>query len=91
LLNFSKYQQGEIVLEEGETLLCMSDGITEAANVEGELWGEEEVQNLLSSSSAVPCQNLVSRLAAAADAFAAGTEQADDMTIVAFRIDTATI
>jgi sigma-B regulation protein RsbU (phosphoserine phosphatase) len=86
LLNFSKYEQGEILLEEDETLLCVSDGITEAANVEGELWGEEEVQNLLSNSSAFSCQDLVSRVAEAADAFAAGTDQADDMTIVAFRL-----
>jgi len=86
LLNFSTYKQGEITLGEGDTLLCMSDGITEAANIQDELWGEEEVQKVLFGSSTLSCEDLIQRVVQAADAYAAGAEQADDMTIVALRI-----
>jgi sigma-B regulation protein RsbU (phosphoserine phosphatase) len=86
LLPFSTYQQGELDLGEGDTLLCMSDGITEAANVQDELWGEEEVEKILSESNTLACDDLVRRILQAADAYAAGAEQADDMTIVALRI-----
>lgn len=62
LLPNSTYKQGEINLEEGNTLLCMSDGIVEAANAQDELWAEKEVQNILSRmvrKLAGPCLHTV--------------------------------
>jgi serine phosphatase RsbU (regulator of sigma subunit) len=86
LLEFSTYHQGQINLGCGDTLVCMSDGITEAANIQDELWGEEEVQKVLSVSSTLACEDLIQRVVQAADAYSSGADQADDMTLVALRI-----
>ena len=66
--------------------LNMSDGITEAANIQDELWGEEEVQKVVSISSTLSCDDLIQQVVQAADAYSSGAEQADDMTLVALRI-----
>lgn len=86
LLPFSKYRQGVVNLEAGDTLVCTSDGITEAANIQDEMWGDEEVEKLLRASANLSCDALVARLAEAADTFVAGAEQSDDMTILAIRL-----
>jgi sigma-B regulation protein RsbU (phosphoserine phosphatase) len=85
LLANIKFNQGEILLEQGDVLLCLSDGITEALNSVGDMWDESEIEKLLSESGELPCHDLVQRIAQATDDFSAGAEQSDDMTIVALR------
>lgn len=85
LVPFGSYQQGEVVLEEGDTLCVFSDGISEAMNEREELWDEAEVANLLQASRAPSAAALIAEIIAAADAFAGEAEQADDMTVLAMR------
>jgi phosphoserine phosphatase RsbU/P len=85
LLANIKFKQGEVLLEQGDVLVCLSDGITEALNSAGDMRDESEIEKLLSASGDLACPDLVQRIAQATDDFAAGAEQSDDMTIVALR------
>jgi sigma-B regulation protein RsbU (phosphoserine phosphatase) len=85
LLTFSMYEDGETVLQPGDTMLCYSDGISEATNEKGEMWDEETVEQILKGSKDLPARELIERLIAAADEFAGAAEQADDMTVVVLK------
>ena len=71
----------------GEMLCLMTDGVTEAQNPAGELYGPARAERKLIElgQSDVGAQALVMALQADALAFAAGAEAADDLTILALR------
>jgi phosphoserine phosphatase RsbU/P len=86
LLYGVQYDEGRIALQPGDTLLCLSDGFTEAMNPAGEIWGEDDIEALFRECRQVACQNIVQRMLQAADRFAAGAEQSDDMTVLVLRL-----
>lgn len=80
------YQELDIVLQSGDTLLLISDGVVEAHNAAGELFGFERLEALIAEIH--PHHNLrgmVEIILANVQAFMAATEQHDDITIVAIR------
>ncbi|MGD0912841.1 MAG: GAF domain-containing SpoIIE family protein phosphatase, partial [Terracidiphilus sp.] len=80
------YQQLWFPLAAGDTLVVVSDGITEATNPSGELWQDSGVESALEEHGRAPLQELPALLTEAADRFANGAEQHDDMTVAALRI-----
>jgi sigma-B regulation protein RsbU (phosphoserine phosphatase) len=85
LFDLSRYEEGRVDLAPGDVLVCYSDGISEATNAAGELWEEGEVEQVLRQFARCPASELVEKIVRAADDYAAGAEQADDMTVVALR------
>jgi sigma-B regulation protein RsbU (phosphoserine phosphatase) len=85
LLTFSMYEDGEVTLQPGDTVLCYSDGISEATNETGDMWDEETVEQILRDSANLSAAELIQKLIAAADNFAGAAEQADDMTVVVLK------
>ena len=86
LLPTARYEEGSTLLQDGDVLVCFSDGISEARNSREELWDEPEIENLLRT---VPCgtaQEVADLLVRSADAFTGDAEQADDMTVVTLRV-----
>ena len=81
------YEGASCRLAPGEMLCLMTDGVTEAQNPAGELYGTERVERLLLglNQAGVGAQQLITALAEDATAFAAGAEPADDLTILALR------
>jgi len=86
LLPEISFVQISVRLEPEDTLVVFSDGIVEPCNLAGEFWEEEEVERVLLSNLTAPISQVPELLSAAADNFAAGAEQYDDMTVVAVRI-----
>ncbi|MGA2216814.1 MAG: PP2C family protein-serine/threonine phosphatase [Terracidiphilus sp.] len=86
LLPSMSYNQSTAALEPGDTLVIVSDGVVEARNRAGDFWEEEEIERVLLANCGVPVDQLPGLLCAAADNFAAGAEQYDDMTVVAVRV-----
>ncbi len=86
-----KYQLQEMKMEKGDTLFLYTDGLTEAKNAEKKLLGREHVMELVSASAkamtqsleASPTQLLVDSVVEQWKEFAGGTEQSDDMTLLA--------
>jgi sigma-B regulation protein RsbU (phosphoserine phosphatase) len=86
LLEFARYTEGTIDLGSGDLLVCVSDGITEAVNTAGEIWDESGVEKVLKQTAGRPAAEFIECMVGAADAYATGAEQADDMTLVALRV-----
>jgi phosphoserine phosphatase RsbU/P len=80
------YQQHWFPLKAGDTLVVVSDGITESMNHDGDLWQDTGVEKALAELGPVALLDLPGLLIGAADCFANGAEQHDDMTVAALRI-----
>lgn len=86
LLAECSYEESFMPLLPGDRLLIISDGIIEACNLEGEFWGEEELESLLQTCQNFTAKDLQTTLCREVERFAKGADQYDDMTVVAIRI-----
>jgi phosphoserine phosphatase RsbU/P len=76
------YEEESTLLEPGDTLVIYSDGVTEAMNKNGELFGEERLASVLADSRRDAPEAIVERIVAAIKEYAGTTPQSDDVTIV---------
>jgi sigma-B regulation protein RsbU (phosphoserine phosphatase) len=81
------YTQGEIDLQPGDLLVGSTDGITEAMNPNEEEWGEDAALEELKTLDGKSCVEILEHVVAAADRFAAGAKQHDDMTMIVIRVN----
>jgi serine phosphatase RsbU (regulator of sigma subunit)/dihydrofolate reductase len=86
LLAGATYKQQMLQLLPGDILLAFTDGISEAMNAADEEWGEDRMIVEAQAHADLNAADLLQRLFCAADAFAAGAPQHDDMTLVVLRI-----
>ncbi len=86
LLRDSRYEQGSFTLEVGDLVVLFTDGISESMNNDDEEWGEERLIELAKTCCGLTAAEAMSRIMAAAEAFAAGAPQHDDMTVVVLRV-----
>jgi sigma-B regulation protein RsbU (phosphoserine phosphatase) len=82
----SRYEEAEVQLEAGDTIVMFTDGISEAMNAADEEWGEEALAEATRESRGRPAAEAIARIMEAADRFAAGAPQHDDMTLVVMRV-----
>ena len=73
-------------LAKDDILVAYTDGITEAANASGELWGLERLERLLRSCSRMAPNEIVERILAEVSEFANGEPQRDDVTLVVMKV-----
>jgi len=86
LFRFSQYVQEEIQLQRGDLLVLYTDGISEAENPAEEEWGEDALIGAARSCEDLAPLEIIQRIMDAADAFASGAPQHDDMTLVIGRV-----
>ncbi|MBZ5552057.1 MAG: SpoIIE family protein phosphatase [Acidobacteriia bacterium] len=86
LLKHFSFQQGALRLEPGDLLVAFTDGITESMNLQDEEWGEDALVHTAQSCKGLRAHEIVARILAGAEAFAAGAQQHDDMTLVALQV-----
>jgi sigma-B regulation protein RsbU (phosphoserine phosphatase) len=82
----AQYSHGEIELTPGDLMVAFTDGVSEAMNAAEEEWGEERLAEAVRAAVDAAPEDLVARLMAGADAFAAGAPQHDDMTLLVLRV-----
>jgi sigma-B regulation protein RsbU (phosphoserine phosphatase) len=82
----SQYEQGEVLLEPGDAVVCFSDGISEATNADDEMWDESEVEKIVRSCRGLNAPQMIELVVGAADRFTGEAKQSDDMTVVAIRV-----
>ena len=82
-----EYQGGRCVMRPGELLCVITDGVSEAQDPAGALYGGERVEAMLTrlGRGAATARNVVEALQADVGVFVAGAEPADDLTILALR------
>ena len=79
------YEEAIQQLQAGDQIIFYTDGITEALNPEGELFGTERLDQVLENCSLQASALLDSTLRAIED-FAAGRPLHDDRTLIVARI-----
>jgi sigma-B regulation protein RsbU (phosphoserine phosphatase) len=86
LIESCAYEQTTLQLQPGDILLCFTDGISEAMTQEEEEWSEDRLIDCLAQCPDLPAAQLVNCLMEAADDFAGGAPQHDDMTLLIMKV-----
>jgi sigma-B regulation protein RsbU (phosphoserine phosphatase) len=85
ILGGTRYLTQRLPFPFGSTVVLYSDGITEAENVAGDEFGNDRLEELLSTHANASPSELRDRIAEAVDAFVAEAPQKDDETLVIAR------
>src|SRR5262249_8149903 len=86
LLPTAAYEQASLPLAGGDLLVAFTDGVSESMNAADEEWGERRLVEAIEGCRAAAAADIVARVMAEAEAFAAGAPQHDDMTLVVLRM-----
>jgi len=79
------FKSYEFTLQREDTFLLYTDGINEAMNPEGELFGEERMEEIMKNNYNVAASRLTGELKNAVRNFAGRAEQSDDITVMALK------
>jgi sigma-B regulation protein RsbU (phosphoserine phosphatase) len=80
------FKEAEIQLQSGDILVAFTDGISEAMNHAEEEFDEERLMDAIRTCPSRSAANISSYILEHVDAFTAGADQHDDMTIVVMRL-----
>ncbi len=86
LLPGAGYEERQLALAEGDSLFLYTDGLTEAANTQGEQFGTERLEAVLAKESAQDLHAILERVETAAKDHRRGAEPGDDATMVVLKI-----
>lgn len=84
-----QFELGETKLAPGSTLLLYTDGVTEAENAAGEMFGDERLLALFPADNGGKATGAVDTLVGAINRFAVGHAQSDDITMLALTLAAA--
>ena len=76
------YTDEEITLEKGSKLFLYTDGVTEAENTEKELYGEEQLIEILSTNTSLEVRTIVETVVGSVANHVQEAEASDDLTIL---------
>jgi len=85
ILDDAAYRERHLRLAHGDLLLLYTDGVTEAIDGGGDLFGERRLLDTLHSSAEDGAGEIVARIVGAVGDYAAGVPQEDDITVLALR------
>ncbi|HEX6640487.1 MAG TPA: PP2C family protein-serine/threonine phosphatase, partial [Thermoanaerobaculia bacterium] len=85
LFRDSAYEEREIALEPGDRLVLFTDGVSEATDAGGEMFGEERIEELVADSRELDARELQQTIVDASTSFSGG-ELEDDLTLVVVRV-----
>jgi len=80
------YEEETVDFSPGDVLLLYTDGIIEANDPNGELFGEERLIELLKDSHALPPQELIDRIFNQVRLFTGTQGFSDDVSLVVMRV-----
>ncbi len=78
------YTESRVQLQQGETLLLYTDGVTEAENMNNQFFGEDRLKELFHDHQAGSVETLIDHIVEITHAFEGVNRQADDITALAF-------
>jgi phosphoserine phosphatase RsbU/P len=81
----SAYEESKIQLENGDLLVCYTDGITEPENEYGEMYGEERLIELVSKNLERDDSRIIELIMDAVRQWTSSPELQDDMTVLLAR------
>ena len=77
-----EYQEETLQLEQGDTLVMFTDGVTEATNAAYEEFGVERLDSILRQQTDAGCQQMVEAVKTGIREFVGDAEQSDDITML---------
>jgi len=80
------FREDQVQIGEQDTLFLFTDGVTEAMDTSNQLYSEDRLEEFLRKADNTPDQ-LTGEVLSDVEKFATDAEQADDITILAFRIE----
>jgi len=80
------YETVDIELENGDTVVLMTDGLPELFNKDKESFGEERLKEIILQNAGEPVNEIVNKLFLAGEEWRKENKQNDDITLVAFRL-----
>ena len=80
-----KYEHRRVALSPGDTLVVMTDGVTEAANTRGDLFGDERLNVLLPRLWGMAASDVIDRIVEHVNIFTGAKGAGDDLTILVLR------
>jgi phosphoserine phosphatase RsbU/P len=84
-----EFQRTELALQTGDALMLYSDGVTEAFNLQEELYGDDRLMADAAGFSGQSAPAITSGLLARVRAHAAGAPQSDDIAILTLKVNSA--
>ena len=72
--------------EVGDQILAYTDGVTEAMDLDGQLYGEERLEKLANDSYPLHSRELIEVVRRSVSMHANGAEQSDDITVLALEV-----
>lgn len=75
----------QVQLNEGDTLVLYTDGVTEAMNAKGEQLGLDGLARLISENHALAPEQLIQRILSGVNTFTGGGASEDDVTLIVGR------
>jgi sigma-B regulation protein RsbU (phosphoserine phosphatase) len=84
--DFETVAVGHILLVPGDLVVFFTDGVSEAQNKKGELFGEKRLEEVIKNAPYDNPGQIVQSILKAVETFVDGADQYDDMTLVIFRI-----
>src|SRR5579884_1887896 len=86
LFDDAEYDEFTIQAEPDDVFVFFSDGILDATNRKGELFGRTRLEKIISDCSSQSAESMVKSIFKAASEHAAGVETFDDQTVVAIKV-----
>jgi serine phosphatase RsbU (regulator of sigma subunit) len=82
MFDFASYQSRTLHLDKGDILVVYSDGLTDAENPQGEMFGEDRLLDIIRREAPSGSHAVEQRFLNAIEDFTQGTPQTDDITFV---------
>lgn len=86
LFDEAEYDEFTIHGKAGDVFVFMSDGILDAENLEGELFGRTRVEELVVANCERTADDVVTAIFQEVERFSAGTQRFDDATVVVAKV-----
>jgi sigma-B regulation protein RsbU (phosphoserine phosphatase) len=82
----AEYEEFSVSTQPGDAFVFISDGITDAENAQGEMYGSEGLNHILCSHRTQPATEIAEAIFADVGRFQAGQPRFDDETILVLRV-----
>ena len=82
MMNTIQFTQGTSTLKAGDSLIVYSDGITEAMNEKEEMYEEERLIQLLSTTRGLDPSHIMEAILKSVSEFIGQVEQSDDISLI---------
>ena len=89
LFDDANYDEFRFKMKPGDMFVFFSDGILDARNRAGDLFGRDRLSEIASKQCGTSAEEVVKAIFAAVDDHAAGMETFDDQTVVVMQVKNA--